>query len=83
MDKHTHTNIEEARQCVRNTILNRIMERWKNGCDKKGILVTFLEFGINHQKGGKEFLNSRTWANTSKKREYRDEIKLFLNEYIK
>lgn len=83
MDTHTHTNIEEARQCVRNTILNRIMKRWKSGCDKNGILITFLEFGINHQKGGKEFLASRTWANPSKKREYIDDIKIFLKKHIK
>ncbi|TFG25578.1 MAG: hypothetical protein EU529_00775 [Promethearchaeota archaeon] len=82
MDRHTHTNIEEARQCVRNTILNRIMERWKSGCDKSGILITFLEFGINHKKSGKEFLESRTWANPSKKREYIDDIKFFLQEHI-
>ncbi len=59
------------------------MERWKNGCDKSGILVTFLEFGINHQDGGKEFLDSRTWADPSKKKEYMNEIKMFLKEHIK
>ena len=83
MDNHTHTSVEEKRQCVRNTILNRIIERWEGGCNREGIFVSFLEFGINHRKGGREFLESRTWADTSKKREYIDDIKTFLQEHIK
>jgi len=83
MINHNHTTIEEKRQCMRNLILTRIQDRWHKGCSYAGIFTTFAEFGLNHKKAGKEFLNSHDWSDTTLKQTYLEEIQSFLRQHLK
>ena len=83
MEKCNHKTVQEARECFLATVTDNICSIGKDEDLRVRLKVKFAGLGLLSNDIGKEFLASRDWSDRSRREEYLEIIREFLDKVIR